>query len=368
VIPFFRPSLGEEEAAAAARVVRSGWVMQGPEVAAFEAELAALVGAPHAAAVSSGTAGLELALLALGLGPGDEVITASHSFIATANAVSLVGARPVFADVDEQLNLDPDEVARAITPRTRAILCVHQLGVPSDLARLAALAAAHRLALVEDAACALGSAIRLDGAFQPIGRPAGDAAVFSFHPRKVITTGEGGMVTTRDPALDERVRLHRQHGMASPSAPATLRGRNLRLTDVQAAIGRRQLARLPALLDERRRLAARYDRLLEGLPLARPRPPDWTRANWQSYHVTLAEGRSGSEVAAALEARGIGARGGLTNAHEQPAYAESHAGVRLPRSEALRARGLLLPLYPGLDEDAPARVAAALREILEKAQ
>ena len=183
----------------------SGWLSQGPQVAAFEREFAALTGAQHACAVSNCTTALHLALLAVGVGPGDEVITSSHSFIATANSIRYCGATPVFVDIEPATyNLDPERVAEAITERTRAILTIHQMGMPCDLKSLLALANRHGIALVEDAACAGGSQINVDGEWEPVGKPRGSIACFSFHPRKVITTGEGGMLTTSNPELDRK--------------------------------------------------------------------------------------------------------------------------------------------------------------------
>src|SRR5207237_982780 len=196
-IPITAPLIGDQEIAAVAAPLRSGWLTQGPEVAAFEREFAEYVGAPHACATSNCTTALHLALLALGIGPGDEVITVSHSFIATANAIRYCGARPVFVDIDPvTFNIDPARVAGAVTPRTRAILCVHQMGMPCELAALLELARARQIPVIEDAACAIGSEIRWDGAWQRIGRPHADIACFSFHPRKVMSTGDGGMLTT----------------------------------------------------------------------------------------------------------------------------------------------------------------------------
>jgi len=197
VIPIAMPLLEEAEAEAARQAVLSGWVSQGTQVAAFELEFAASVGAPHACAVSNCTTALHLALLAVGVGPGDEVITASHSFIATANSIRYCGANPVFVDIDPKTyNIDPEQVDEAVTNRTRAILAIHQMGMPCDLAALLAVASRHDIALIEDAACAVGSQIRVNGQWEQIGKPRGKIACFSFHPRKVITTGEGGMLTT----------------------------------------------------------------------------------------------------------------------------------------------------------------------------
>ena len=264
MIPIARPVLEESEAEAARQVVLSGWVTQGPQVAAFESEFANYVGAPYACAVSSCTTALHLALLAVGVSAGDEVITASHSFIATANTIRHCGASPVFVDIDPRTyNIHSAWVAGAITPRTRAIVVVHQMGMPSDLATLVMVAKRYGIPLIEDAACAVGSEICINGRWEPIGRPHGDIACFSFHPRKVISTGDGGMLTTSNPDFDRAFRLLRQHGM---SIADTVRhgsqqvvfeeyltiGYNYRMTDIQAAIGRKQLERLPHLVSRRR--------------------------------------------------------------------------------------------------------------------
>src|SRR6266478_6145673 len=217
MIPITKPFLNEHEADVMRRVIFSGWITQGPEVAAFEREFAEYVDAPYACAVSSCTTALHLALLAAGVGPGHEVITVSHSFIATANSIRYCGAIPVFVDVEsDTFNIDPDLVEAAISPSTRAILCVHQMGMPCDVTRIAQIAERHSIPLVEDAACAIGSEILWNGRWERIGRPRGDAACFSFHPRKIISTGEGGMITTKHQDWDTRFRLLRQHGMSVP--------------------------------------------------------------------------------------------------------------------------------------------------------
>lgn len=372
-IPITVPTLGPEEAAAASAAVLSGWLSQGPQVAAFESEFAAMVGAPHACAVSNCTTGLHLALLALDLQPGDEVITVSLSFIAAANAIRQCGAVPVFVDVAPgSFNIDPLAVEAAITARTRAILCVHQIGMPCDLAAILPIARAQGLPVIEDAACAIGSQIRTADGWAPIGAPLGDIAVFSFHPRKVITTGEGGMLTTKNPEWDAKFRLWRQHGMSisdrqrHASAKVIfedypLKGYNYRMTDIQAAIGRVQLGRLAGIVARRRAIAARYDRLLAGNPrLGLPVEPDWARSNWQSYCVTLAAGLDQAQIMQEMLAAGIATRRGIMCIHLEAAHADAPQRHPLTRSEAARDHSILLPIYDGLDEALQDHVVAVL--------
>ncbi len=366
-LPIARPLLGSDEELDAADVVRSGWLLQGPQVEALEREFAAFTGASHACAVSSGTAALHLALLGLGVGSGDEVVTVSHSFIATANSVALTGATPVFVDVEpDGFNVDPGLLEAAVTPRTRALLVVHQYGMPCDLTAVLEVARRHGLPVVEDAACAIGSEVRTDdGRWQRIGAPHGDVATFSFHPRKVMTTGEGGMVVTRSAELDATVRELRQHGLG-PRGVVERVGLNHRITDARAALGRRQLRRVPGMVAERRRLADRYAELLAGCDLTLPIEPSWARSNWQSYCVLLDGGVDVGQVVEMMEETGIGARGGIPNAHRQPAYASAlrtlpHSVPRsLPHSDAAQARGLCLPLFPGMTDEDQERVVAVL--------
>lgn len=358
-------------------MLRSGWVSQGPETETFEREFAAFTGAAHAVAVSSGTAALELALQALGIGPGDEVLTVSHSFVATANAIRNAGARPVFVDIEPAtFNLDPARLDAALSPATRAILAVHQLGMPCDLAAIAPIARARGLALIEDAACAAGSEILWQGRWERIGRPHGDLACFSFHGRKPITTGEGGMVTAARADLAERVRALSDHGVSSRAhlrhaarggarESYAAAGSNRRLSDIQAAIGRAQLARLPALVARRRALAARYRAALAGSRhAAPPAEPAWASSNWQSYCVRLADGIDQRRVMQHMAVRGIATRPGVMCAHLEPAWSEGawRAAGPLSESEAARARCLLLPLFPSLGDADQDRVVAALTE------
>jgi perosamine synthetase len=379
VIPIAMPFLENAEAEAAHQAVLSGWVSQGPQVAAFEREFAATVGAPHACAVSNCTTALHLALLAVGVSPGDEVITASHSFIATANAIRYCGANAVFVDIDPTTyNLDPQCVAEAVTERTRAILAIHQMGMPCDLHALMAIANRHDIALVEDAACAAGSQIRIDGQWERIGKPRGQIACFSFHPRKVITTGEGGMLTTSDPECDRKFRLCRQHGM---SVPDTVRhgsqqvifedylviGFNYRMTDVQAAVGRKQLERLPDLVSRRRAIAASYAELLGSIDdLALPVEPEWARSNWQSYCVRLPNRVNQKAVMQCLLNQGIATRRGIMCSHREPPYSSEKQHHDLRQSELAQDNSILLPIYTQMTEDDVARVANALRRELRQ--
>jgi dTDP-4-amino-4,6-dideoxygalactose transaminase len=379
MIPITRPSIDDREVDAVAAVIRSGWLSQGEQVAAFEREFGAFVGAPFACAVSNCTTALHLALLACGVGPGDEVATVSHSFIATANVIQQCGAKPVFVDIEASgFNIDPAAAQRAVGPRTKAILCVHQMGMPCDLAALRMIADASGAPLIEDAACAAGSEILRNGEWAPIGAPHGDIACFSFHPRKLITTGEGGMLTTRDESLDRRFRLLRQHGM---SVPDTVRhgsarvvfeqypvpGFNYRMTDLQAAIGRVQLARLPEIVARRRALAARYDQLISGVAgVIAPAEPEWARSNWQSYCVRVDPDLDQRRLMQAMLDRGVATRRGIMNAHSEPAYAGATAPGALPHSEAARDCGIILPLFPDMRDEEQSEVVAALAAALEE--
>ncbi len=376
-LPVALPSLGEAEAAAAARVIRSGWVTQGPEVAAFEEEFARYVDAPFACAVSNCTTALHLALLAAGVGPGDEVITVSHSFIATANAIRHCGATPVFVDIEPHgFNIDPLLIESAVSTRTKAILCVHQLGMPCDLASIVEIARRRGLQVIEDAACAVGSEVLWQGHFRRIGAPIGDIACFSFHPRKVMTTGDGGMLTTARQDYDQKFRLWRQHGMSitdrerHSSRSVVFEsylsvGYNYRLTDIQAAVGREQLRRLDEFVLARRRVADWYREHLSDIPgLGLPGEPSWARTNWQSYAVTLPAGVDQRDVMQELLNAGIATRRGVMNAHLEPAYASSasaRVASSLDRSEAAQDETVILPLSTQMTEEDVMHVAEALK-------
>jgi dTDP-4-amino-4,6-dideoxygalactose transaminase len=318
-------------------------------------------------------------LAALEIGSGDEVITVSHSFIATANAIRYQGATPVFVDIDpETYNLDCRRLAEAITERTRAVIVVHQMGMPCDMAALLAVASRHGITVIEDAACAVGSQIRIGEEWQPIGRPHGHIACFSFHPRKVMTTGEGGMLSTADPELDRKFRLLRQHGMSVPDSVRhgsphvifeeyLLVGYNYRMTDIQAAIGRKQLERLPQLIARRRRLASRYVELLgntEGLRL--PFEPEWARSNWQSYCVRLSDRIDQRAMMQSLLDQGIATRRGIMCSHREAPYAGLKPRHVLRQSELAQDHAILLPLYAQMSDEDQERVATAVRAELAR--
>jgi perosamine synthetase len=379
IIPVARPWMDEQEAAAARRAILSGWITQGPEVAAFEREFGDAIGAPHACAVSSCTTALHVALVALGVGTDDEVITVSHSFIATANAIRYCGAFPVFVDIDRAtLNIDPGLVEAAIGPRTKAILVVHQLGMPCDLRALTAIAAQHRLPLIEDAACAIGSEVEWEGSWQRIGRPHGDIACFSFHPRKLLSTGDGGMLTTRSADLDRAFRLLRQHGMNVPDAVRhsstqvvfeeyVVAGYNYRMTDIQAAIGREQLKRLPAIVARRRELAARYEARLQSIDgVVVPREPEWGRSNWQSYAVRIGAWIDQRTFMQRLLDAGIATRRGVMNAHRERAYPAGtwRSAGGLGQSEEAQDTTVILPLFHQLTEEDQDRVIDAIARVM----
>jgi perosamine synthetase len=377
-IPIGKPVMDEREAEAARRVILSGWITQGPEVAAFEREFARFVGAPHACAVSNCTTALHLALLTAGVQPGDEVITVSHSFIATANAVRYCGATPVFVDIEPNTyNIDPQLVEAALSPRTRAILAVHQMGMPCNLEPLCAIARRRAIALIEDAACAIGSEIRWEGRWEKIGKPHGDMACFSFHPRKVLSTGDGGMITTANKRWDAHFRALRQHAM---SVPDTVRhgsdkvifesypmlGFNYRMTDIQAGVGREQLQRLPGIVAARRAIFERYRDLLWDVPgLTLPHEPEYARSNWQSFCVRIPVHCNQHTVMQAMLDRGIATRRGIMCSHREPAYADLRLHRPLPHSETAQDRCLLLPLYVQMTTGDVNRVVDALREVCQ---
>lgn len=370
-INVMKPWMGAEEILALSEVIESGWVAQGPKVAQFEREFASAMQADHAVATSNCTTALHLALIVAGVEAGDEVIVPSFSFIATANAPTYVGARPVFIDVDPVTGcVTADGVAAAITRATRAVIVVDQGGVPVDLDSIRAVCDPLGIVVIEDAACGAGSTYR--------GRPVGAGAAlaaWSFHPRKLLTTGEGGMLTTSNAEWAARARRLREHAMsvsasdrqASVLAPAEEYleiGFNYRMTDMQAAVGIVQLGRLPEMVRRRRELADRYTAALSGIDGLRPvGDPGWGTTNYQSYWVEVGEEYPLDRDALLLRLAeaGVSARRGIMSAHLQPAYAGSPSLVGpLPVSEHLTSTTLILPLYHQLEAEQQATVIDAL--------
>jgi perosamine synthetase len=364
-IPLARPVLGEEEERAVVDVLRSGQLSLGPQVIAFEQAFAARVGAPHASAVASGTAGLHLALRAVGISDGDEVVTSPFSFVASANAAVFERARPVFADIDPvTLNLDPDAAAAAVTERTTAILPVHIFGYPADLPAFERLG----LPIVEDACEALG-AVHADGtAVGARGHP----AVFGFYANKQLTTGEGGMVTLGDAAMKERVDSERNQGRAPDMGwlDHDRLGFNYRLSDIACALGLAQLDRLDGMLADRARVAARYGEALaaiEGLGLPCP-DVDGNVRGWFVYVVQVPRGHDRDDVLRALREHGIPSKPYMPAIHLMSFYRErfGHREGEFPVCEDVAARSLALPFFPEMTDGQVERVAGALARVLSQ--
>lgn len=375
-LPITKPSFDESDVKAMAGPLETGWVVQGPNVKAFEDAFAGFTGSPHAIATTSCTTALHLALLAAGIGPGDEVIVPSFSFIASANSVEYCGAKPILCDIDlETFNIDPADAERRITPRTKAIMPVSLFGLPAPMDRIQALCEKHGLLMLEDAACAAGSRIgnRHSGAW-------GIGAAFSFHPRKAITTGEGGMFVTPRADLAAKIRSLRDHG-AGKSDLERHRGKggsllpdfdvlgfNYRMTDIQGALGANQMRKLPAILEGRRAGAAIYDRMLADLPFLRlPYAPAGHTHAYQSY-VTIFTGKSGNPpslqtmgelnvarnaLMASLEEQGISVRQGTHAIHTLGYYRKKYGFAETDLPNALMADRLTitLPLFGGLSEE-----------------
>jgi perosamine synthetase len=371
-IPITKPFIGEEEKQLVSEVITSGWISQGPKVAEFEERFAAYVGCKYAVATTSCTTALHSALSISGIGPGDKVIVPSLSFIASANAVIYCGATPVFADIDPQTcNIDASKIEGAITEKTKAILPVHQMGLPVDLDRIKEIARKNRLIVIEDAACAVGSEYK----GRRIGSH-GNIACFSFHPRKIITTGEGGMITTDDAEIAERLRRFRHHGMSISDMERHKADRviietypeigyNYRMTDMQAAMGIEQLRKLPSILERRRHIAGVYDKELSRVPHIRiPEVPAYAYHNYQSYWIELLDSCpvDRNTLMSKLLERGIATRRGIMAIHLEESYSQYR--ISLPVTEKVTGNTLLLPIYPSMTGEEQEYVIMCVRKIL----
>ncbi len=377
-LPFALPEIGDEEIEEVVATLRSGWLTSGPRVQRFEEGFRRITGARHAVALSSCTAGLHLALLAAGIGPGDEVITTPFTFCATVNVIIHVGGTPVLADIrDHDNNIDIDQIARKITPRTKALMPMHYGGQPCHMDELLSIAGEHGLRVIEDAAHALGAEYR--------GRPIGalsDAAVFSFYPIKPITTGQGGMLTTNDEALAEQVRILSLHGLSknawnryaeggSAEYQVLAPGFNYSMTDIQAAIGVRQLEKLESFQAQRAHLAAVYDGLLANVPeVIRPKVRDDVVHAWHLYPIRLELSRlriTRDEFIEELRRRGIGTSVHFIPIHLHPYYREAFGFQPgdFPVAERVYAGLISLPLYPRMRDSDVERVVMAIQAIVQ---
>ncbi len=366
-IPLSAPDVNEAEIEAVAAVLRTPQLSLGPKLAEFESVFARYVGVPHAAGVSSGTAGLHLALLALGVGPGDEVIVPSFTFIAAANVIRYVGAVPVFVDIEPAtLDMTPEAVERAVTPRTRAIMVVHTFGVPADVVQLCAIARRHRIFVVEDACEALGA----EAGGQRVGS-FGDVSVFAFYPNKQITTGEGGMVVTKDAALASRVRSLSNQGRTASDDwfQHTLLGYNYRLSEIACTLGIGQLSRLSEILARREEVARTYTQLLRGRSILVLPPLDLPSKviSWFVYVVRLAPEFTSEDrdaVVKSLRSAGMGAGRYFAPVHLQPAYS-GMAHPPLPVTESEAARTIALPFFNRISQSQIREVVDGLIEAIE---
>lgn len=409
MIPLAKPCLGKPEVKSAGEVILSGWLTQGPKVKEFEKAFASYVGSSYACAAANCTAALHMALLTVGVNPGDIVITVSYSFIGTANSVRLCGAEPVFVDIDAKTyNMSPEALQtflteecvfkgeelyyknvekliggtspfvyleRAKVGRVAAVMPVHQLGMPCDMDAVLNIARKYRLPVVEDAACALGSEIRRGKRWERIGRPHGDIACFSFHPRKILTTGDGGMLTTNNAAYDRSFRLLRNHGMNISGAERKKANKvivekylmtafNYRMTDVQAAIGLAQLDRLPGFIVQRRRIDGFYHKYLKDISwLELPFEPAYARSNWQSYSIKILDHAPcpRDEIIQYLFQGGVCCIPGIRNAYTECPYA--HVPYHLPMSDQAQASVIIFPFYVGLKESDVRRMGRLLRAL-----
>jgi UDP-4-amino-4-deoxy-L-arabinose-oxoglutarate aminotransferase len=374
-IPYCRQSLGEREIEAVVKVLQSGWITRGPLVKQLESRLGERLGASHAIACSNGSAAIEVALRGLGIGPGDHVIVPTLTWVATASAIRLVGAQPIFCDVDSKTHgITPESVQAVWTPQTKAVIAVDMCGQPCDIRALRAITSSNSAFLIEDAAHSLG-------AYHDDGKPVGadgvaDVVTFSFHPAKTITTAEGGLLTCQDPQLAERLRRIRSGGITRDFAGSrggfdfqvTDLGSNYHLSELHAAIGLVQVDRMDAFVAQRRRVAADITKRLSSLTahLELPRQPEG--ACWNLYVVQLrgdsADSSERDALLASLSQAGIAAHLHYPLLHSQPLFANDHTGSSFPVAERYERRALTLPLFPELTTAQIDRVAGALEQLL----
>lgn len=373
IIPVAKPFFSDEESKEVSKVIQSGWVTQGPKVAEFEEKFASYVGSKYAVAVSNCTTALHLNLVVGGIKPGDEVIVPSMSYIATSNCVVHAGATPVFAEVKKDFNLDLENVKRRITPKTKAIILVHQVGMPADIDEFQAFCNEKNLLLIEDAACAIGSEYK--------GRKIGchsELVCFSFHPRKVITTGDGGMITTSNKAFAERLKLLRQHGMSvndrerHNSKEVIFEeyveiGYNYRMTDIQAAVGIKQLEKLDWIIASRRAIAKLYLEALKDLDFIElPKENQDRKTNYQSFVIILNKGHEldRNAIMQKLLDLGISTRKGIMTSHREKAY-QDFQKVSLPHTEYLSDHSLIIPLFVPMEKSQIEYVIENLKKVVQ---
>lgn len=372
-VPITRPCFDSEELKEMEKILASGWVTQGKETEAFERAVADYVGAPFAVATSSCSTALELTLRVAGIGEGDEVVMPSFTFIATANAVRHVGAFPVFAEIDHRTyNILPNDAEKKISSRTKAVIAVHQFGLPAEVDTLLRICERKRILFIQDAACALGSVYR----GKRLGE-LGPVACFSFHPRKVITTGEGGMLVTHEREWAEKARRLRSHGaslsdlnrheaseIVFEAYPEV--GYNFRMTDLQAAVGVAQLKKMPWVLDRRKEFAHRYNNAFRSIAcLEQPLCPEGVDTNYQSYCLRVKEDApfTRNQLMGFLLKRGVASRRGCQAVHQESAYKEFHRAYQLPETDRAVEQTILLPLYPGMSNEEQDKVIRAVGDL-----
>jgi perosamine synthetase len=375
MIPIAKPYLTKKEAKAAYDTILTGWITQGPRVAEFEQNFAAYTGSKYAVAVSNCTTALHLAMIVAGVGAKDEVICPSMSYIATANAIKYVGAKPVFAEINPaNYNLDINDVAKKINAKTKAILLVHQIGMPADIDAFKELASKHNIKLIEDAACAAGSSYK----GSKIGSHS-ELVCFSFHPRKVISTGDGGMITTNNKAYYNRLKLLRQHGMSvndrtrHESSKIIFEdhlevGYNYRLTDIQASVGIKQLEKIDWIVKKRKKIALKYHKAFKDMTgIQLPVEKKGYSSNYQSYSIYLKDDcpYSRNEIMQKMLDAGISTRRGIMTTHRETAYKEECAGLSLPISEKACDRSIILPLYVPMKDEDIEKVIVTFKSILK---